>query len=201
METLNTALATKLLYQSSLPLFTLKALRDILALQSDDTFYLYIRTLVRHKILDKIERGIYALTDRPPHTYTVSNFLHSPSYISFETALNFYGILSQFPYEITGATTNKSMKKTVRDTIYTYSHIQSDLYFGYEKKDEHLIALPEKALLDQIYFSSRGLRQLPLDEYDFSRLNTLRFKEFLSRVPKTKQFAAMSKSISTILHL
>ena len=168
---------------------------------SDDTFYLYIRKLIRLHILEKLERGIYIIKDRPPHEYNIANILHAPSYISFETALNFYGILSQFPYEITSATVGKSIQKTIHDTMYSYAHIQPSLFFGYQKKDGHLIAEPEKALLDQLYFAARGLRQFPIDEYDLSRIDTSRFSSYLSRVPKTKQFISKMQQLSSVLHV
>lgn len=201
METFNITTATKRLYESDLSLFTIKTLRDMFHMSSDDTFYLYIRKLVRLHILEKLERGIYIIKDHPPHEYTIANILHTPSYISFETALNFYGILSQFPYEITSATTDKSIRKTIHDTAYSYAHIQPSLFFGYQKKETHLVAEPEKALLDQLYFAARGLRQFPVDEYDLSAIDTSRFASYLSRVPKTKQFAHMTQRVSSALHL
>lgn len=201
METLNIAYATKLLYQSNLSLLTLKSLRDLLHIQSDDTFYLYIRKLTQLEILEKLKRGIYIIKDHPPHEYNIANILYTPSYVSFETALNFYGILSQFPYEITSATVGKSIRKTIHDTTYSYAHIQSLLFFGYQKKEGHLIAEPEKALLDQLYFAARGLHQFPLDEYDLSYIDPSRFASYLSRVPKTKQFIHMTKRVSSMLHL
>lgn len=201
METFNIATATKRLYESGLSLFTVKTLRDMFHMPSDDTFYLYIRKLVRLHILEKLERGIYVIKDRQPHEYTIANILHTPSYISFETALNFYGILSQFPYEITSATVGKSIRKSIHDTIYSYAHIQPSLFFGYQKKEGYLIAEPEKALLDQLYFAARGLHQFPVDEYDLSHIDPSHFASYLSRVPKTKQFTHMTKRVSSVLRL
>lgn len=69
METLSVADATRRLYQSTVAIFTLKTLHDILPLDSLDTFYLYLRKLVRLGVLEKLERGLYVLRDRSPDTF------------------------------------------------------------------------------------------------------------------------------------
>lgn len=66
--------------------------------------------------------------------------------------------------------------------------MQRKLFFGYEKKDGYLIAVPEKALLDQAYLAAKGLRRFPIDEYDLSDLNNKKIQEYLTFFPKTRQF-------------
>lgn len=201
METLNVADATRLLFQSDLSLFTLKTLRDILSLRSQDTLYLYIRKLIRLGVLIKLERGVYALEDRAPSDFSIANALHRPSYISFETALNVHGILSQFPYEITSATTGKPIQKTIQGKLYTYSRIQPIFFFGYEKTNGFLMATPEKALLDQAYFSAAGLRQFPIDEYDLSRINKARLTAYLSSLSNTPHIKQVAQRLSVKIHI
>lgn len=201
METLNVADATKRLFQSDLSLFTLKTLRDILSLRSQDTLYLYIRKLIRLNVLIKLERGVYALENRPPDTFSIANIIHRPSYISFETALNVHGILSQFPYEITSATCRKPLQKTIQGKLYTYSRVQPVLFFGYEKTNGALMATPEKALLDQAYFAARGLRQFPIDEYDLSRINKARLTGYLSSLPNTMHTKQVAKRLSAKIRI
>lgn len=201
METLNVADATKRLFQSDMSLFTLKTLRDILLLRSQDTLYLYIRKLIRLGVLTKLERGVYTLSARQPQTFCVANTIHRPSYISFETALNFYGILSQFPYEITSVTTAKPIQKTIQGKLYTYSRVRPVLFFGYEKTNGFLMATPEKALLDQAYFAARGLRQFPIDEYDLSRIYKARLTAYLSSLPNTARFKQVARQLSTKIRI
>lgn len=201
METLNVADATKRLFQSDIFLFTLKTLRDILLLRSQDTLYLYIRKLIRLGVLTKLERGVYTLCARPPQTFCIANILHRPSYVSFETALNVHGILSQFPYEITSVTTGKPIQKTVQGKLYTYSRVQPAWFFGYEKTDGFLMATPEKALLDQAYFAVRGLRQFPIDEYDLSRIHKTRLAAYVSSLPKTAHTKRVAKRLSAYIRI
>ncbi len=195
METLNTTSAAKLLYESDLPMFPIKALRDIWGIDTEQTFYLYIRKLTREGILVKLERGIYALAHRTPDAFLIANILHGPSYVSFESALNMHGILSQFPYEVTSITTNKSIQKTVQERLYSYGHIQPSLYWGYEKVRGALIAHPEKAILDQAYFAARGLRQFPLDEYEMSRIDKKRLASYMQRMPHTPPLQLLLRQI------
>lgn len=201
METSNVADATKRLFQSDLSFFTLKTLRDILSLRSQDTLYLYIRKLVRLNVLTKLERGVYALGSRMPNDFCIANTIHRPSYISFETALNAHGVLSQFPYEITSATTGKPIQKTIQGKLYTYSRIQPVLFFGYEKTNGFLMATPEKALLDQAYFATRGLRQFPIDEYDLSRINKTRLTGYLSSLPNTTHTKQVVQRLSVKIRI
>lgn len=201
METLNVADATRLLFQSDLSLFTLKTLRDILSLRSQDTLYLYIRKLISLGVLTKLERGVYALGSRMPDDFCIANTIHRPSYISFETALNIHGMLSQFPYEITSATTGKPIQKTIQGKLYTYSRVQPEFFFGYEKTNGFLMATPEKALLDQAYFATRGLRQFPVDEYDLSRINKARLAAYISSLPKTVRFKQVERQLSAKIRI
>ncbi|MFW5702849.1 MAG: type IV toxin-antitoxin system AbiEi family antitoxin domain-containing protein, partial [Candidatus Dojkabacteria bacterium] len=63
------------------------------------------------KVLIQLEKGKYQIAGRSPSDFAIAQFLYSPSYISFETALNYHGILPQFPHEITSATMRR--KKTI----------------------------------------------------------------------------------------
>lgn len=76
----------------------------------------------------RIEKNKYILSDKKINDFELANFLQIPSYISFETALNYHGLLSQFPYEITSATCKKTNKKEFQDKIYSYVHIDRSLY-------------------------------------------------------------------------
>lgn len=201
METYNLALITKKVYDSGLTLFTLKTLRDILEIEKESTNFSVIKRLVKNKVLLKIEKNKYVLQKARVNDFTLANFIYQPSYISFESALNFYGILSQFPYEITSSTSKKTKQKIIDDKIFSYIHIKKDLFWGYERKEDFLIASPEKALLDQLYLASKGLRNVTLDEYDFSFVNLRRLKKYFSQYPKTRQFAKMREILKKYLKL
>jgi len=192
---------TKKIYESGLSLFSLKTLRDILEIQKEGTFFSVIKKLLKTSVLIKIERNKYLLKGAKVGDFTLANFLYQPSYISFETALNFYGILSQFPYEISSATTRKTAKKEFEGKIFTYTKIKKDLFWGYEKRENFLIAFPEKALLDQLYLAAKGLKSLNFEEYNLENISFLKFKKYLAKYPKARQFKSILEKVKPYLNL
>lgn len=201
MERYNLAGITKKVYDSGFSFFTLKTLRDILEINRESTLFSIVKKLIKAGVLLKIEKDKYLLKGREAGDFALADFIYQPSYVSFESALNFYGILSQFPYEISSATARKSVKKVFQDKIFVYTHIKKELFWGYEKKENFLIALPEKALLDQVYLMSKGYKSISLDEYDLSRIKVSRLKEYLSKYPKTRQFKSAVKLLKKYLHI
>jgi len=201
MERYNLASITKKVYDSGVSFFTLKTLRDILEISKESTLFSIVKKLIKAKVLLKIEKDKYLLKGREVSDFALANFIYQLSYVSFESALNFYGILSQFPYEISSTTARKSVKKVFQDKIFVYTHIKKELFWGYEKKENFLIALPEKALLDQVYLMGKGYKSISLDEYDLSRIKVSRLKEYLSKYPKTRQFKSAVKLLKKYLHI
>ena len=111
--------------------------------------------------------------------------MYSPSYISFETALNYYGLLSQFPLEITSATLGKKTEKEINNQLYTYSKIDKKLFTGYYKESNYLIATKEKALFDEIYLISKSIKsENILENLDLTNFEMDKFKEFLMLLPE-----------------
>ena len=199
METYNLATVTKKIYESGFSFLGLRTLKNVLEIKKKASLFLVIKKLIKTGILIKIERNKYLLKSAKTSDFALANFLYQPSYVSFETALNFYGILSQFPYEISSATTRKTNKKKFEDKVFTYTRIKKDLFWGYEKKGGFIIALPEKALADQIYLSSKGYKRINLDEYDLERISTLKLKKYLNKYPKTRQFKNILEKVKKYL--
>lgn len=104
----------------------------------------------------KIRNGLYALRVDPPQEEAVANKLYAPSYISFEYALARYGIIPESVYAITSATTRTTREFIVNNKSFTYSHIKKQAYRGYRTEKiggiTVLIAEPEKAFMDYLYF-------------------------------------------------
>lgn len=181
---------TKILYDSRLTLFRVKTIKDLIGVEKESVLFNIIRRLILNDILERVERDKYLLKGGRVNDFTLATFLY-PSYISFESALNFYGILAQFPYQITSATGGKTLSKIITGKTFAYFHLQKKLYWGYEKKDDFLIAYPEKALLDQMYLASKGLKKLAFDEYDLSTIDFKKIRRFLDKYPTTRQFRSL----------
>ena len=192
---------TKRLLESEFAVFDTTSLRAIIPVESDRTFFSIVKKLVESGILLRLEKNKYLVKRGDNNSFDTAARLYIPSYISFETALNFHGVLSQFPYEITSATSRKTAVKKWDGVLYSYTHIKPDLFFGYIRKGGALIAEPEKALLDQMYLAAKGFKKLALDEYDLSCLKKTKLKNYGLKFPETRQTRKMPALLERVLEL
>ncbi|MCX6719213.1 MAG: hypothetical protein NTZ38_02450 [Candidatus Taylorbacteria bacterium] len=196
-QKINKVKINEAILRSDIDTLTIKTLRDIINIRKNTTLFPVINRLIKDGILKRLESNKYIIPSKNPSRFLIANFLHEPSYISFESALNFHGILSQFPSEITSATIRKTRNKEIDSILYSYSHIAEDLFWGYEKRNGFLIAFPEKALLDQIYLSTNGKKQIDIHEYDLSNINKGRFQEYLNNIKLGKTKDKISEIVKT----
>ncbi len=169
-------------------LFSSKDIQEVFGIKSKRTLEDVVRKFVDEDILTRLERGKYLLTDANVSDFEIAQFLYSPSYISFETALNYHGILSQFPVEITSATTKFPTQKIIIDKLYSYSKIKINLFTGYYKEKNALIAYPEKALFDQLYMIAKGLKtEEYLDEMDYINIDKNALNEYMVLLPENSK--------------
>lgn len=113
--------------------------------------------MVKHGEYFQISKGLYESDCRVPG-YLLAGSIYGPSYISFEYALGFYGMIPESVHTITSATFEKKKKKRYETAFGTflYCDVPSVVFpFGIKllQEDEYFyrIAEPEKALCDQLY--------------------------------------------------
>src|SRR3989338_7011816 len=135
--------------------FTVADMEKIIGL-SKASLKVALSRLTAKKILTRVKRGVYQLSLSEIDVKKIANQLYYPSYLSFESALSLYGILSQIPYTQTFATLKKSKKMNLGATEVEYTQLKKELFFGYKLENGIYIAQPEKALLDTLYLVSRG---------------------------------------------
>ena len=108
----------------------------------------------------RLKNGLYALKTDPPPEEEIANRLYRPSYLSFEYALAAYNILPEMPYAVTSATTKPTRSFAVGEHTFSYLTIQRAAYAGYAPAQRSgrmvLIADPEKAMVDYLYFVCLG---------------------------------------------
>ena len=143
--------------------------------------------MVKKEECFSIIRGLYE-TDRTVPGYLLAGSIYGPSYISFEYALAYYGLIPEAVYTITSATFEKKKKKRYETAFgtFTYRDVPSEAFpFGLkvvqEKEYFYRIAEPEKALCDKLYAmhpvaNSRELvalltEDLRIDEAEFCKLD------------------------------
>ena len=127
--------------------------------------------------LIQLRKGKYLLPEiyrrQNVSEYWISNQLYSPSYISLETALEYYGLIPEAVTGIQNITTRTTKKWKTSLGMFRYYHIKQNRFFGYLQKallnsTYFLCASPEKALLDIFYFGK--------GEWTFPRISELRLQ-------------------------
>jgi predicted transcriptional regulator of viral defense system len=161
----------KILQASKLRALTTADLKKLLDISNNNTANITANKLVKNKILLPLKKGLYASILYPPEDFEVANLLYPPSYVSLESALSLYGMLSQFPYVITSVSPKKTKRFLAQDKEYEYIQIKKEYFMGFIKKGPFLIASPEKALVDLLYLASKGLRHIDIKELDLSKIN------------------------------
>ncbi|GAH85528.1 unnamed protein product, partial [marine sediment metagenome] len=94
MESITIDKATKILYAKKVSLFSINDAKKIFNIEKDNTLYKLLQRLEKKDIIKRIENGKYLFSFIEVSDFEIANFLTSPSYISLESALSFYGILS-----------------------------------------------------------------------------------------------------------
>lgn len=169
--------------------FTIADLEKILGLKRD-SLYVTLNRLVKAGVLIKLKRGVYQPEFQATNLGKVANELYYPSYLSFESALSVYGILSQIPYALMFATVKRSKRLTLIGREVEYRQLKKDYFFGYILKNGMYIAEPEKAVLDQLYMLSKGVTEADTVEWSLVGLEKKKFFQYSKKFPKKVQDAA-----------
>lgn len=105
----------------------------------------------------KLKKNLYEINQNTPG-YLVANAIYTPSYLSFDYALAYHGLIPEAVYVYTSATYNKKKKKQYNNKLGTfiYRDVPSNVYpYGINivKEGEYYyaIATAEKAICDKLY--------------------------------------------------
>lgn len=128
-------------------------------------------------------RGYYAFDLAQVDYLQLATTLYPQSYVSFEYALHWHGLIDQIPTVITVATANRSRKMQTANWTIEYTHLKPNLIFDYELEQRAYIATPEKALADTLYTIARGQRLVELDTLDQKKIDQKRLKKILKKFP------------------
>lgn len=150
------------LRQKDITFFTLSDLQKIFSFASRNTLKHLAMRLTRDKIIERLAKNKYLFlhTKKDISDFEIANFLVVPSYISLESALSYYGIITQFPYQISSITLLKTRFIKVRNKTFHYSKINREYFKDFVKIDNFIIASRNKAVFDYLYFAYKGLRTL-----------------------------------------
>jgi predicted transcriptional regulator of viral defense system len=136
--------------------------------------------------ITRLTRGVYVNSrlKAEPSLEEAACFVRTPSYISDEWALHKHGVIIQVPTVCTVVTLSTAVGITRnlhwRGVTIECSHISDRLYFGFEARDRFNLAMPEKALLDCIYYRNAAPFE---DKLELEGLDTGRLQEMAQSFP------------------
>ena len=128
-----------------------------------------ISNLVRNKELIRLKKGFYTFSKlyqtKPINLISVANTLYSPSYVSFDYALSYYGMIPERVSEVTSATSKNEKLFDTPIGRFSYKKVSPEAYslgidWIYDDiEGGRFIATAEKALCDKIKYD-RGIGTL-----------------------------------------
>lgn len=162
--------------------FALSDIRNLLQAKNRDVLYRAINELQSADVLTRFSRGFYITKGFDP--LVLSQRLCPDSYVSFGNILAKHLLIGSVPrYRIRAAKVGPKRVYSSQDIRIEHLSLRGGLHFGCEVVDGIRVALPEKAVLDTLYFYRLGVR-FSFDIYsdiDYSRLNKDMLNEFLKK--------------------
>ena len=138
-------------------LFIFKIKDLCLLLKADKTkAYNIIKALKRKQIIKKVGKGFYVLNG--VSEFSIGQNINYPSYLSFWSALSYYGFSDQTPKKIFFVTT----RYTKEINSFKFVTLSKKRFFGYKSMEGITIAEKEKAIIDSLLFPkySGGIKEI-----------------------------------------
>ncbi len=147
--------------------------------RSASSFLNYHTTIT--KTILKLKKSLYCLKKNIPSDFFVANKIYEPAYISLETALSYYSLLPEIVYSITSITTRKTNLIIFNQKQFVFQKIKKQAFTGYKMlkiaDEKVLIAEPEKAAIDYLYFVFLKIKKIN-DRVNFNSLDKKRLFYF-----------------------
>lgn len=200
--------------QKSIPrdFFSTSVLRNVVS-GSDSSCRSLVKRALASGDLIQLKRGVYLLGPDyrrgPIDLFELAQVIQSPSYVSFESALSFHGIIPEMTTVVASATPGRAKRYTNECGTYVYSHIGGSPFFDGVRREVRpsgaafLVAMPERALVDLIY--ERKLEwtgmELLLDGY---RMDEQAIQQMSSRVlrrlARQTRLPVVARFVDALLH-
>ncbi len=171
------------------PVFTSQELKTIF--YDEENILVQVAFWQKKGYIKNVKKGVYVLTSEIDNVEGVflAGKIYTPSYLSLEFALNYYGIIPDIPSVYTSVTTRKTEKYKNEFGNFTYQKIRNELFIGYESISKgnltYNIASAEKALMDYLYLNKNKFvvdfnfwKELRIDEdFSFDKKTIEQYKE------------------------
>lgn len=138
----------------------------------------FLARAVKKGLIHRLNRGNYinSFLHGFPGVEQVACFLRPPAYISCEWALNYHGIILQVPNVCSVITLSTSVGKhrsvEYQGITIEFSRITPKLFENFSFDNGVYMALPEKAILDTMYFRGKipAEDEIEIDDVDIKAL-------------------------------
>jgi len=143
-----------------------------------------LKSWVTKDYLLRLKKNLYFLKETElKDEFILANHLYKPSYVSLESALNYYGIIPDVPFSVTSVTIKKTQEFKNQFGLFLYRSLKPELFFGWqeikvEKDQFYKIAKPEKALFDFLYLNQNSFGENFPQEERFSFTKDFNWQEF-----------------------
>lgn len=168
--------------------FTLEEMSDEFGLKIDSARVAASRKAKSGELI-RIRRNLYILRDqwkrlRQEELFQIANVIQTPSYVSFGSALSYFGVTTQWIASgVESVNPVRTRAFDVQGTLFRYFFCRPDFYFGYIKENGFFIAEPEKALLDTLYFISLGRYAVDRSALDLRSIQWRKVERWSRRYP------------------
>ncbi len=143
------------------PVFTVNDMARIIGADKDYT-RVYLHRIEAKGVIEAVERNKYTLADNHPYV-TATNIIF-PSYMSFLTALHYYGATTQIPGSIYIASIRSKKNLNLRGYSVEFVKLKKERFFGYTREKFQgkfiFVAEKEKLIVDSLFLP----RYCPVDE-------------------------------------
>lgn len=204
---------TEKIYKLRLPggLFDEAVVRNMFPETSPNARKLLVHRAVSKNEVLRLKPGLYCLAGdycrSHPHPFVVAAMLHSPSHISLESALSYYGLIPEAVYQITSVTARRRRSFSTPLGDFSFQRVPSDKpragvrLIKVDDEGWAFIAGPLRSIADLIYLrkdvtwdndglrfltvsmciDEDDLREIPLEDFEevFNSLRNQRTRAFL----------------------
>lgn len=163
---------------------------------------------IKSNNLIKLKKGLYETNKNTPN-YLLAGSIYGPSYLSFEYALSYHGLIPERVINCTSATFNKKKKKKFTNVFGTFLYRDvPELAYPYEIEIivegdySYQIATKEKAICDKLYtlkpvsnlkeLENLLLNDLRIDSMELKNINKDTIEE-LSKLYHSTNISLFSK--------
>lgn len=157
------------LSEKQYPVFSMEDVGFFFPKEKKDTLKQSLSRWKKNGFIASLRKGLYELVYPEPRVLSdmyLANRIYSPSYVSLETALSHYSLIPEVSMTVLSITSKPTRRFKNHHGLFMYSSVQPKAFCGYTIENhggtEILIAEPEKALADLLYFQKLRARKLDL---------------------------------------